>query len=96
MSDWTPKDDGAGVVLLGKRVIGAAVRSARLGIGLSQHQLSRRAGLDQSVISRLETGKLNGIRWQTLARLVGVLESGRPFRFPRDPRFPRDDADENP
>ena len=72
------------------------MKSGRLTLGLSQRQLSRRAGLDQSVISRLETGKLNGIRWQTLARLVGVLEAGRPFRFPRDPVQRGDASDEHP
>jgi predicted transcriptional regulator len=84
VAGWTPEDDRDPFVRLGKLAIGAAVRSARLDVGTSQRRFAVQAGVDQSVISRLETGKLNGIRWQTLARIIGVVQAMRGFRLPRD------------
>jgi DNA-binding Xre family transcriptional regulator len=75
MANWTPKDNDLPFVVLGKQTIGASVRSRRLMLGWSQRGMSRRVGVSQSVISRLETGRLNGIRWQTFARIVGVLQA---------------------
>ena len=66
----------------GKLAIGAAVKVARRARGWPQRWLALQAGVSQPVISRLETGRLNGIRWQTLARIVGVLQIGRSFAFP--------------
>jgi ribosome-binding protein aMBF1 (putative translation factor) len=83
MADWTPRDDGDAFVRLGKIAIGAANRSARLELGVSQRQFSVHVGVSQSVISRLEAGRLSGIRWQTLARIVGVIAAARGFRLPR-------------
>ena len=74
-----PDDDGDVLVVLGKRAIGAAVKDARLARGMSQRQLGRRGRVSQPIISRLETGKLNGIRWQTLASVVGALYAGPAF-----------------
>jgi predicted transcriptional regulator len=51
-------------------------------LGWPQRWLATQAGVSQPMISRLETGRLNGIRWQTLARVVGVLQAGRTFRLP--------------
>jgi DNA-binding Xre family transcriptional regulator len=75
MANWTPADNDLPFVVLGKQTIGAGVRSRRLLLGWSQRGMSRRVGVSQSVISRLETGRLNGIRWQTFARIVGVLQA---------------------
>jgi transcriptional regulator with XRE-family HTH domain len=87
MSNRIPEDDGDAIVRLGKAALGAAVKSARLSLGLSQRQLGSRASVSQPVISRLENGRLNGIRWQTLARIIGVLRvrSGHQFRCDAPP-----------
>jgi predicted transcriptional regulator len=85
MADWTPHDDSHEFVRLGKLAIGQEVRAARLALGWSQRAFAPRVGVDQSVLSRLETGRLNGIRWQTLARIIGVVQAARGFRLPRAP-----------
>ncbi len=54
-------------------LIGQLVRRRRQGLGLSQRQLERLSGVDQTVISRLENGTLGGLRWSRFARLVGAL-----------------------
>ena len=82
MADWTPSDDRHLVVVRGKLALGAAVRSSRLAARAPQRRLAELAGISQPIISRLETGRLNGIRWQTLAAIIGVLESSRPFELP--------------
>ena len=53
--------------------IGRQFRRRRERIGFSQRQLQELSGIDQSVISRLETGKLRGLRFSRLARLVDAL-----------------------
>ncbi len=53
--------------------IGHSVRQARQRAVLSQRQLATLSGLDQSVISRLENGKLPNLRWWRFAGLVAVL-----------------------
>jgi hypothetical protein len=82
VASWIPPDDDHPVVALGKQAIGSAVRSGRMRLGWPQRWLATQAGVSQPMISRLETGRLNGIRWQTLARVVGVLQAGRTFRLP--------------
>ena len=82
MPSWAPRDDHDPIVDLGKAAIGAAVKRGREELGWPQRWLALQAGVSQPVISRLETGRLNGIRWQTLARIVGVVHAGRPFRLP--------------
>jgi predicted transcriptional regulator len=85
MADWTPDDDSYDFVRLGKLALGREIRAARLGLGWSQRSFAPHVGVDQSVLSRLETGRLNGIRWQTLARIIGVVEAAQGFRLPRTP-----------
>ena len=84
MPDWRvgPDDDATA---LGVVVIGAGIRTGRHAMGLTQQQLAWRVGLSQTAISRLETGTLSGIRYRTLARIVGVLEEGPVYRFPGGP-----------
>ena len=53
--------------------VGARVRSARKAAGITQRELGRRAGLDQAVISNLETGK-HDPRAETLRRLARALD----------------------
>ena len=68
--------------LRGYVLIGQLVRRRRERLGLSQRQLELLSGIDQSVISRLENGRLTGIRWSRFARLVdaiGGLADGDPL-----------------
>jgi ribosome-binding protein aMBF1 (putative translation factor) len=64
------------------------VRGHRLALGLSQHQLAWRTGVNQSTISRLETGRIRSMRIRTLARIVGVLDLDPDFLFRGEPRAP--------
>ena len=73
---------------LGLDVIGRGVRAARYRAGLSQQQLAWRTRVNQATISRIETGKLRSLRLSTLARIVGVLDMGSDFLFPREPPGP--------
>jgi transcriptional regulator with XRE-family HTH domain len=85
----------------GIRQLGEIVRNARRDAGASQRTLARVVGVNQSVISRLETGKLEGLKLRHLGAIIAVLDgrvehfirlraepAGR--RLPRDPRDPRD------
>ena len=82
VADWTPAVEDHPLVAVGKQTIGAAVKAGRLRRGWPQRWLAIQAGVSQPMISRLETGRLTGIRWQTLARIVGVLQIGRGFNLP--------------
>ena len=77
-------DDSDPLVGIGKGALGAAVKAGRLRNGWPQRWLALQAGVSQPVISRLENGRLTGIRWQTLARIIGVIQLGRGFRLPTD------------
>jgi transcriptional regulator with XRE-family HTH domain len=61
-------------VLRGWLLIGAAVRRRREGLRLSQRDLQRLSGTHQSVISRMERGRLAGMRWSRFAQLVDALD----------------------
>ena len=63
-----------GRVRRGFELIGRIVRHRRQRLALSQRQLERLSGVDQSVISRLENGKLYGLRWARFARIVEALD----------------------
>ena len=73
MRYWEFEEDVDSAVHVGLRVIGAIVRDARLRRNLTQRQLAWQALLAQSTISRLETGRLQGMRLRTLAAIIGVL-----------------------
>jgi len=60
-------------VVSGMRAIGRTVRAARHRAGLRQTDLERRSGLDQTIISRIENGKLDSLAWWRFASLVGAL-----------------------
>jgi len=64
--------------LSGYAAIGRWIQDKRRRAALTQVQLERLSGVDQTVISRLERGKLYGLRWQRLAILVGALERADP------------------
>ena len=70
---------------LGLDIIAKAIRGRRVASGLTQRQLGWRAGLNQSTISRLETGRLRTMRMVTLARIIGVLRLPADFAFPGEP-----------
>lgn len=55
-------------------LLGSVLRDLRALHGLTQRQLARRCGLDQSTISRLENGKAPGTRAAWIARLLAGLE----------------------
>ena len=57
----------------GWELIGGMVKRRRSKIAWSQRDLSRACGLAQSAISRLETGKLGGIRFGRFAVLVAAM-----------------------
>lgn len=61
-------------VATGMELIGRWIRHARVRAGFSQAQLGRLTGIHQSTISRLENGRLEGLRLHRLAVLVYVLE----------------------
>ena len=66
-------DDDPHERISGERM-GRALVVARLSAGYSQRGLGLRAGLSQSTISRIETGKLRTMRFRTLLRLLGALD----------------------
>ena len=70
---------------LGRRIIANAVRARRVASGATQRQLGWRAGVNQSTISRLETGRLRTMRMVTLARIIGVLRLPAEWAFPDEP-----------
>lgn len=54
-------------------LIGASVRQRRRVLGLSQTDVERMTGIDQSTLSRLENGRRFGLRWRRFATLVAAL-----------------------
>jgi transcriptional regulator with XRE-family HTH domain len=66
----------------GRDAIGEGLKRARRHRGLSQHQAAWRSGLSQSAISRLENGKLLGLRFRRLCVLAAVLGVGGDFILP--------------
>jgi transcriptional regulator with XRE-family HTH domain len=58
---------------LGWEIIGGMVKQRRAQLGWTQRQLADRSGLTQTAISRLENGRLRGIRFNRFARLVAAM-----------------------
>jgi transcriptional regulator with XRE-family HTH domain len=54
-------------------LIGAGLRRQRAALGWSQRKLAAEAGVDQSLISRLEHGLAPGIRYERFARILWAL-----------------------
>jgi len=61
------------MVQIGSFFIGELVRHRRYRLKLTQAELGLAAGVSQPVISRLERGRLRGIRFARLAQIVAVL-----------------------
>jgi transcriptional regulator with XRE-family HTH domain len=53
--------------------IAGAVRELRTALGWSQAELARRAGASQSVVSRIESGKLAGLSFAAATRLLEAM-----------------------
>jgi transcriptional regulator with XRE-family HTH domain len=88
MTTWDRFGDALDAEEAGRRIIAAAVKHARLRAGISQRQLAWRVGVNQSTISRLETGKLRAVRMTTLARIIGVLRLDPATLVPGEPIDP--------
>jgi predicted XRE-type DNA-binding protein len=63
------------------RFLGRWIRQARYQSGMSQRQLEWVCGVDQTVISRLENGRLRHMRLQRVARVLAGLAGY--MQFPR-------------
>jgi hypothetical protein len=61
------------IVQQGWAEIGRIVRQRRLALGWSQRTLRDASGVPQSSISRLENGRLMGLRWARFGRLVASM-----------------------
>ena len=55
--------------------LGLLIRERRLERGWSQRDLERISGVNQSIISRLETGRVAGMQMSTLGRLAWALKA---------------------
>jgi transcriptional regulator with XRE-family HTH domain len=60
-------------VIRGLEILSRAVLDARRHAGLTQRQLGAIAGVHQSTISRLERGRLAGMRLRVLGRILAAL-----------------------
>jgi transcriptional regulator with XRE-family HTH domain len=66
-------DEDDVVAIVGAKWLGLAVKRRRYRLKLSQRRLENLCGIDQTVISRLENGRLKGIRFARLLTLIGTL-----------------------
>lgn len=74
MDDWQAERAQVHTAIhTGAEVIGAWFRSLRYERRWTQRQLAWRCQVSQPTISRLETGRLRGIRLSTLAIIASVL-----------------------
>jgi transcriptional regulator with XRE-family HTH domain len=92
---WETFDIGAAepLLIVGTRIIGGMVKRRRERLGLSQRRLAMVVGCDQSVISRLENGKITSMRYRRFAIIVGILgglDSNDPLPRWRIPLIPFD------
>ena len=88
MPYWVSEDFDE-MALKGMAELGASVRTARVAHGISQAELGWRVGLSQATISRLETGRLRGLRLRKLAAIAGVIRFAPRLFVAEAPRAPR-------
>jgi transcriptional regulator with XRE-family HTH domain len=78
---WPQRDDvDAGVAAFGREVL-----TTRRRYRMTQMQLERRSGLDQTMISRIERGQLHGIPLRRLVLLADGLDAVLGFVPRRQP-----------
>jgi transcriptional regulator with XRE-family HTH domain len=72
---WTPDNRRARhpEIQAGWEIIGAMVKRRRIALGWTQRELSRRCGLDQAAICRLERGTLHGLRFKRFIAIVVAM-----------------------
>jgi transcriptional regulator with XRE-family HTH domain len=58
-------------------LLGRWIRDSRVRAGMTQGQLARLAAMHQTTLSRLERGRLEGLRLHRLAALIAVLDNAR-------------------
>ena len=84
---WTIEQYGRPELIeIGYELLAEWIRQARVAVGYSQAGLARAAGVSQSTISRLETGKLQGIRLPRLVVIFVLLQDGLRLVFGRPAR----------
>jgi transcriptional regulator with XRE-family HTH domain len=100
---WSPeeaypltRDEAYGI-----RSFGQIVRRARYSVGATQRMVGRRIGVSQSVVSRLENGKLKGLSFRKVGRLIALLDGRVEFWIgrtmePSARRLPTYPADARP
>ncbi len=69
------------MVEIGLDRIAVWVRDARRASGMTQQHVENVSGVDQTIVSRLENGRLYSIRFVRLAAVIGAVHDSRP---PRD------------
>ena len=69
--------------------LGTTLRRFRLNAGLSQGELASRAGLNQSMISRIERGEFENITLDTLRGLAHALSCSPVDFLPEEDRRPK-------
>jgi len=62
------------------------LREARAKRGLTQEELAKQSGVEQTTISNLETGRVQSPAWDTVARLCRVLKFKPEEVFPVESR----------
>jgi transcriptional regulator with XRE-family HTH domain len=61
------------------------LKTARKIARITQHELAKRAGVDDSLISRLEHGERSGLRHDSAVRIARALNVTAEELFPVDP-----------
>lgn len=72
---------------MGWVILGSMVRRRRTILGWSQRDLERVSRVDQSAISRLENGRLSGLRFARFARIVTSMNGLDPDAPPPPPTW---------
>jgi hypothetical protein len=66
-------DEDGDLAVAGARCIGRLFRRRRQQLGIPQRRLEAQTGVDQTIISRLETGRLKGIKHSKFLTLIGAM-----------------------